>query len=58
MPKYTQKQLKEMADDVLCAYNLGDGKADMLINLLSAMTQIHPQQIYNELNRMADYQGE
>lgn len=54
MARYSDEQLKEKATDVLCAYNLGDPRAEMLIGLLSSMTGNHPQYIFNELNRMAD----
>jgi hypothetical protein len=57
MARYTDAELKEKATDVLCAYNLNDPRAEMLIGILSSMTQTHPQYIFNELNRMADYNG-
>jgi hypothetical protein len=54
MTRYSDAQLKEMATDVLCAYNLQDPRADHLINILSMHTQTHPQVIFNELNRLAN----
>jgi hypothetical protein len=52
--RYTDAELKVKAEDVLCAYNLGDPRAEMMIGLLSSMTGNHPQYIFQELNRMAD----
>jgi hypothetical protein len=54
MAKYTQNQLKEMAEDVLCAYNLQDQRADMLIQFLAQITGANPQLIFNEIIKMAD----
>jgi hypothetical protein len=54
MARYSDVQLKEMATEVLCAYNLQDPRADHLINVMSMVTNTHPQLIFNELNRLAD----
>lgn len=54
MSKYTDEQLKAMAIDTLCAYNLGDPRADMLIQILSQASRTPLQFIIQELNKLAN----
>jgi hypothetical protein len=50
--KYTDEQLATMAEDTLYAYNSGDQRGDMVIGILSSMTQQPPQVIVSELYRL------
>lgn len=54
MAKYTDKQLKEMAEEVLCAYNLNDMRADMLINAISSIMRVPVQRVFSELHNLSN----
>lgn len=52
MAKYTDKQLKDMAEEFLFLYNSGDQRTDMMIMMLSQMTQKPPQFIINSIHEL------
>lgn len=56
MAKYTDKQLKDMAEEFLFLYNSGDQRTDMMIMMLSQMTQKPPQFIINSIHELCKEQ--
>lgn len=52
MSKYTPEKLKEMAEEVLCAYNLNDMKADMLIMHISNIMRCPPEKVIATLHEL------
>jgi hypothetical protein len=54
MAKYTDEQLKDMAQETIKAHNLGDHRADVLIQIMSQVTNTHPAMVIQKLNQMCD----
>lgn len=54
MAKYTPEQLKEMAEESICSYNLGEPQGSMLVTMLASMYRVSPDVIVAELHKFCN----
>lgn len=54
MSKYTKDQLQNMALDVIDAAGKGDQRADMLVYMLSAATNMQVEKCVENITKLAD----
>lgn len=52
--KYTPERLKEMAEETICSYNMGEQEGAHVVMLLAAMYQTSPDIIIQELHKFCN----